>query len=162
METLFPPFEPETPGPRASRFRGVSLRVLIPNVITLLALCAGMTAIRLAIENDGRHLDLAIGCIVVAALLDAIDGRIARYLKGTSRFGAELDSLADFVKEKRREANLSQEEFAERAGVALTVVRKIEQGKGNLNLEKVNQVLKMFGHELAPVEIKKIISYEIY
>jgi y4mF family transcriptional regulator len=68
-----------------------------------------------------------------------------------------MKSLADFVKEKRKEAILSQKEFAERAGVALTVVRKIEQGKGNLNLEKVNQVLKMFGHELAPVEIKKII-----
>ena len=67
-----------------------------------------------------------------------------------------MKSLADFVKEKRKEVNLSQEEFAERAGVALTVVRKIEQGKGNLNLEKVNQVLKMFGHELAPVEIRKI------
>ena len=66
-----------------------------------------------------------------------------------------MKSLAYFVKEKRKEANLSQEEFAARAGVALTVVRKIEQNKGNLNLEKVNQVLKMFGHELAPVEIKK-------
>ena len=51
-----------------------------------------------------------------------------------------MKSLAYFVKEKRKEANLSQEEFAERAGVALTVVRKIEQNKGNLNLEKVNQV----------------------
>ena len=67
-----------------------------------------------------------------------------------------MKSLAYFVKWKRKEANLSQEEFAERAGVALTVVRKIEQNKGNLNLEKVNQVLKMFGHELAPIEIKKI------
>ncbi len=68
----------------------------------------------------------------------------------------DVQSLANFVKEKRKEAKLSQQEFADRAGVALTVVRKIEQGKGNLNLEKVNQVLKMFGHELAPVEIKKI------
>jgi y4mF family transcriptional regulator len=59
--------------------------------------------------------------------------------------------LSEFVKEKRKEANLTQEEFAERAGVALTVIRKIEQGKENLNLERVNQVLKMFGHVLAPV-----------
>lgn len=66
-------------------------------------------------------------------------------------------SLPDFVKEKRKEAKLSQKEFADRAGVALTVVRKIEQGKGNLNLEKVNQVLKMFGHELAPVDTRKIV-----
>ncbi len=64
--------------------------------------------------------------------------------------------LADFVKEKRKQANLTQEAFAERAGVALTVVRKIEQGKENLNLEKVNQVLKMFGHTLAPVSERDI------
>ena len=67
-----------------------------------------------------------------------------------------MESLAEFVKEKRKAANLSQEEFAERAGVALTVLRKIEQGKWNLNLEKVNHVLKMFGHELAPVNKKEI------
>ena len=66
--------------------------------------------------------------------------------------------LADFVKQKRKEVNLTQEEFAERAGVALTVVRKIEQGKENLNLEKVNQVLKMFGHTLAPVNAKELFS----
>ncbi|TDS05987.1 type II toxin-antitoxin system Y4mF family antitoxin [Sphingobacterium paludis] len=64
--------------------------------------------------------------------------------------------LAEFVRQKRKEVNLTQEEFADRAGVALTVVRKIEQGKENLNLEKVNQVLKMFGHTLAPVNIKEI------
>lgn len=64
--------------------------------------------------------------------------------------------LAQFVKERRKEVNLTQEEFAERAGVALTVVRKIEQGKTNLNLDKVNLVLLMFGHELAPVNLKEI------
>lgn len=64
--------------------------------------------------------------------------------------------LADFVKQKRKEVNLTQEEFAERAGVALTVIRKIEQGKENLNLEKVNQVLLMFGHTLAPVNSKEL------
>ena len=52
--------------------------------------------------------------------------------------------------------NLTQEEFAERAGVALTVVRKIEQGKSNMNLDKVNLVLSMFGHELAPVNSKEL------
>lgn len=69
-----------------------------------------------------------------------------------------MESLAEFVKEKRKAANLSQEEFAEKAGVALTVIRKIEQGKGNLNLEKVNHVLKMFGHELAPVNSKELLQ----
>jgi len=67
-----------------------------------------------------------------------------------------MRSLAEFVKYKRKEAELTQEEFALRAGVALTVVRKIEQGKENLNLEKVNHVLKMFGHELAPADSKEL------
>lgn len=67
-----------------------------------------------------------------------------------------MKSLSDFVKEKRKRAQLTQQEFAERAGVALTVIRKIEQGKGNLNLEKVNQVLKMFGHVLAPVNSRDV------
>ncbi len=66
-----------------------------------------------------------------------------------------METLETFVKIKRKEANLTQKEFAERTGVALTVVRKIEQGKGNLQLEKVNQVLKMFGHILAPVPLKQ-------
>lgn len=64
--------------------------------------------------------------------------------------------LPEFVKERRKRAKLTQQDFAERAGVALTVIRKIEQGKGNLNLKKVNQVLKMFGHELAPVNSKEL------
>ena len=65
-----------------------------------------------------------------------------------------MKSLDDFVKDKRKEAGLTQEEFAEKAGVALTVIRKIEQGKSDLQLEKVNQVLKMFGHVLVPVSLK--------
>lgn len=60
-------------------------------------------------------------------------------------------SLSEFVKRRRKQANLTQEEFAQRAGVALTVVRKIEQGKTNLNMAKVNEVLQLFGHKLAPV-----------
>ncbi|WP_017729670.1 type II toxin-antitoxin system Y4mF family antitoxin [Nafulsella turpanensis] len=67
-----------------------------------------------------------------------------------------MKRLADFVKERRKEVKLTQEEFADRAGVALTVIRKIEQGKTNLNLDKVNLVLRMFGHELAPVNSKEL------
>ena len=67
-----------------------------------------------------------------------------------------MKPLAEFVKERRREVNLTQEEFAERTGVALTVIRKIEQGKTNLNMDKVNLVLNMFGHELAPVNSKEL------
>jgi len=69
-----------------------------------------------------------------------------------------MKRLAEFVKERRKEVNLTQEEFAEKAGVALTLIRKIEQGKTNLNMEKVNLVLSMFGHELAPVERKGLES----
>jgi CDP-diacylglycerol--serine O-phosphatidyltransferase len=92
--SLFPPFEPDRPEPRRRRFRPIPIRTLVPNLITLLALCAGLTGIRVAVE--GRY-DLALAAIVFAAVLDGVDGRIARMLKGTSRFGAELDSLADFV-----------------------------------------------------------------
>lgn len=90
---VFPPFDPSPP-PFRRRFKAIPVRTLLPNLITLLALCAGLTAIRLAMEEK---LELALAAIVFAALLDGIDGRIARMLKGTSRFGAELDSLADFV-----------------------------------------------------------------
>lgn len=65
-------------------------------------------------------------------------------------------NLANFIKTKRKESNLTQQEFAERAGVALTVVRKIEQGKENLSLSKVNQVLLMFGSKLVPANLKEI------
>lgn len=67
-----------------------------------------------------------------------------------------VSNLATFVKVKRKEANLTQKEFADRAGVALTVVRKIEQGKENLSMAKVNRVLMMFGNKLAPVNHKEI------
>lgn len=67
-----------------------------------------------------------------------------------------MKELAGFVKTRRKELDLTQEEFADRSGVALTVIRKIEQNKTNLNLEKVNLVLKMFGHKLVPVSLKEL------
>lgn len=76
------------------KYRQVPVRMLVPNLFTLLGLCAGLTAIRMAIES---RYELALAAIVFAALLDGIDGRVARMLKASSRFGAELDSLADFV-----------------------------------------------------------------
>ena len=69
-----------------------------------------------------------------------------------------MKTLSQFVKDKRKSVNLTQGEFALKAGVALTVVRKIEQGKENLNLEKVNHVLKMFGHTLAPIKIRELFK----
>lgn len=62
-----------------------------------------------------------------------------------------MSELSDFVKNRRKQLGFTQEEFAEKAGVALTVVRKIEQDKENLSLSKVNQVLQIFGHVVGPV-----------
>ena len=94
MSDLFPPFEPERVESKRARFKPIPFRLIAPNVITLLALCLGLTAMRLVVEGK---LDTATICILVAAALDGVDGRLARMLKGTSRFGAELDSLSDFV-----------------------------------------------------------------
>ena len=93
MTELFPPFEPGDE-PKTRRFKPVPMRLLLPNLITLLSLCSGLTGMRLAIENK---LEMAVAAIFVAAILDGLDGRVARMMKGTSRFGAELDSLADFI-----------------------------------------------------------------
>jgi CDP-diacylglycerol---serine O-phosphatidyltransferase len=87
------PFDPRY-AERRRRFRPIPVRMLVPNVITLLAICAGLTAIRLSTEG---RMELAVAAIVFAAVLDGIDGRVARMIKGQSKFGAELDSLADFV-----------------------------------------------------------------
>jgi len=79
---------------RLFRRRQIPVRMLVPNFFTLLSLFAGLTAIRMAFES---RYELAVTFVVAAALLDAVDGRAARWLKAQSRFGAELDSLADFV-----------------------------------------------------------------
>lgn len=97
MDPEVPSLEVETSRRRRRplfRHSRVPVRMMVPSFFTLLALCAGLTSIRMGIE--GRY-DLALAAIVFAACLDGIDGRIARLLKASSRFGAELDSLADFV-----------------------------------------------------------------
>ncbi|MBO6722991.1 MAG: CDP-diacylglycerol--serine O-phosphatidyltransferase [Roseitalea sp.] len=102
MDDAFPPFEPDGPkkeggnGDEASRrrLREVPLRFVLPNIITVLAICAGLSAVRMAFE---QRFDVAIGLILIAAVLDGLDGRMARLVKGTSKFGAEMDSLADAV-----------------------------------------------------------------
>lgn len=78
----------------AQRRGGIPLRALVPNAVTALALCFGLTGVRFAIAEDWER---AVAAIVIAAVLDGMDGRIARMLKGQSRFGAELDSLSDVV-----------------------------------------------------------------
>jgi len=93
-EPTIPTSSPQPgPGRRPKRQR-LSLNVMIPNMLTMIALSSGLTAIRFAYEGRWEHAALAI---LAAAILDALDGRIARLLKGTSKFGAELDSLADIL-----------------------------------------------------------------
>lgn len=79
---------------RRRHFPRVPIRYILPNLVTLLALCIGLSAIRFAFEE---RFALSVYAIAIAAVLDGLDGRLARALKGTSRFGAELDSLADFI-----------------------------------------------------------------
>lgn len=87
--------EPEKPTPsRRRRFVRIPMRYVLPNLVTLLGLALGLTSIRFSIE--GRY-ELAVIAIAAAAVLDGLDGRLARALNGQSRFGAELDSLADFI-----------------------------------------------------------------
>lgn len=79
---------------RPVRIRGLTINRLLPNILTTLALCAGLTAIRYAVHERWEQ---AVTAILVAAVLDGLDGRVARLLRGSSKFGAELDSLADIV-----------------------------------------------------------------
>ena len=74
--------------------RGIPLRAVVPNAVTALALCSGLSGVRFALAEDWEK---AVAAIMIAAVLDGLDGRIARMLKGQSRFGAELDSLSDVI-----------------------------------------------------------------
>jgi CDP-diacylglycerol---serine O-phosphatidyltransferase len=88
----FQGFEPHGHG--GPRIREIPLRLVLPNLITLMAICAGLSGIRLAFEN---RFETAVVMVLIAAFLDGVDGRIARMLKATSKFGAQMDSLADIV-----------------------------------------------------------------
>lgn len=92
MVSPFRSFEPHGHG--GPPIREIPIRILIPNLITVLAICAGLSGIRLAFEN---RFETAVLMVLIAAFLDGIDGRLARALKATSRFGAQMDSLADIV-----------------------------------------------------------------
>lgn len=96
MEAQVPPSEPRNShdGARGPRLREIPLRLIVPNLITVLAICSGLTGIRLAFEN---RYELAVMLVLAAAFIDGIDGRVARMMKATSKFGAQMDSLADIV-----------------------------------------------------------------
>jgi CDP-diacylglycerol--serine O-phosphatidyltransferase len=89
-----PPGNQKDDGSRGPRLREIPLRMMVPNLITVLAICAGLSGIRLAFE--GRY-ELAVAMVLLAAFLDGIDGRIARMMRATSNFGVQMDSLADIV-----------------------------------------------------------------
>ena len=97
----FPPFDPNgepeddngTDG-RGPRLREIPLRMVWPNLITTLAICAGLTGVRFAIEGEFQR---SVMLVLLAAFLDGIDGRVARMLKASSKFGMQMDSLADIV-----------------------------------------------------------------
>ncbi|MDQ2634948.1 MAG: CDP-diacylglycerol--serine O-phosphatidyltransferase [Pseudomonadota bacterium] len=88
----FRPFPPHGRG--GPRIREIPLRMVLPNLVTVLAICAGLSGIRLAFES---RFETAVAMVLFAALLDGIDGRLARMMKATSKFGAQMDSLADIV-----------------------------------------------------------------
>jgi CDP-diacylglycerol---serine O-phosphatidyltransferase len=92
MAGPFQSYEPH--GQAGPRIREIPVRLLLPNIITVLAICAGLSGIRLAFE---QRFETAVVMVLIAAFLDGIDGRLARALKATSRFGAQMDSLADIV-----------------------------------------------------------------
>jgi CDP-diacylglycerol---serine O-phosphatidyltransferase len=84
----------EAHGSGGPRIREIPMRMVLPNLVTVLAICAGLSGIRFGFE--GRF-EPAVVMVLLAAFLDGIDGRLARMLKATSKFGAQMDSLADIV-----------------------------------------------------------------
>ena len=85
---------------KAAGREGIPFRALVPNAVTALALCFGLTGVRFAVsafEGNDAHWEIALACVIGAGVLDGMDGRIARLLRAQSRFGAELDSLSDVI-----------------------------------------------------------------
>ncbi|MBO9575572.1 MAG: phosphatidylcholine/phosphatidylserine synthase [Sphingobium sp.] len=153
--------------PRSLRLsRGISLRQVAPNAVTAMALCFGLTSIRFAIMGDdptqllqfapGRSNDwfwqMAVGAIIVAGVLDGMDGRIARLLKAESRFGAELDSLSDCIAFGVSPAILlylwslqAMPRFGWVVSLALALSCALRLARFNANLDVVDQPRKIAG-----------------
>ncbi|AQS41919.1 MAG: CDP-diacylglycerol--serine O-phosphatidyltransferase [Candidatus Tokpelaia hoelldobleri] len=90
----FPPFDSDQQDDDGVKHRSIPLRFVVPNIITTMAIVAGLSSIRMGL--DGRF-DVAVIMLLIAAFLDGMDGRVARAIKGSSRFGEQLDSLADAI-----------------------------------------------------------------
>jgi CDP-diacylglycerol---serine O-phosphatidyltransferase len=94
QDNAIPAFHPHGPVPKGRRIGNIEAKFILPNLITVLAICAGLTGIRLGYEGRTEE---AIGLVLLAAFLDGIDGRLARAMKAQSKFGAQMDSLADVI-----------------------------------------------------------------
>jgi CDP-diacylglycerol---serine O-phosphatidyltransferase len=129
--------------------RGITFRAMIPNAITALALCFGLTGVSLAIRGEWEK---AIGAIVLAGVLDGLDGRMARLLRAESKFGAELDSLSDNVAFGTAPALIlflwslqSAPRFGWIAALALAVSCALRLARFNARLEAAEQPHKAAG-----------------
>lgn len=138
------------PTPREQRrLAGIPLRAFVPNAITALALCCGLSGVRFAI--DGLWLQ-AVGMIVLAGVLDGVDGRIARLLKANTRFGAELDSLSDVIAFGVAPATIlylwsltDAPRFGWTVALSLTVCAALRLARFNANIDVADQPHKSAG-----------------
>ncbi len=131
------------------RVGGIPLRAFVPNAITALALCCGLSGVRFGI---GGQWELAVGMIVLAGVLDGIDGRIARLLKANTRFGAELDSLSDVIAFGVAPATIlylwslaAAPKFGWTAALSLTVCCALRLARFNANIDVADQPHKSAG-----------------
>jgi CDP-diacylglycerol--serine O-phosphatidyltransferase len=129
--------------------RRIPFRAMIPNAVTALALCFGLTGVSLAI---GGHWERALGAIVLAGVLDGLDGRVARLLRAESRFGAELDSLSDNIAFGTAPALIlflwslrNEPRFGWLAALALAVCCALRLARFNARLDAAEQPHKSAG-----------------
>ena len=129
--------------------RRIPFRAMIPNAVTALALCFGLTGVSLAI---GNHWEKALGSVILAGVLDGLDGRIARLLRAESRFGAELDSLSDNIAFGTAPALIlflwslkAEPRFGWLAALALAVCCALRLARFNARLDAAEQPHKSAG-----------------
>ncbi len=142
--------DPATGGERQlRRVGGIPLRAFVPNAITAMALCFGLSAVRFALSGQW---ELALGSVVVAGVLDGLDGRIARLLRANSRFGAELDSLSDVIAFGVAPAVTiylwslaAAPKFGWTVALSLTVCCALRLARFNANIDVVDQPHKSAG-----------------
>lgn len=137
MNEPFPPFDPH--GRRGPSLREIPLRLIVPNLITVLAVCAGLSGIRLAFEG---RVETAVVMVLLAAFLDAVDGRVARMLKASSKFGAQMDSLADIINFGAAPALVLYAYLLERAGAVGWIAALLFAIACGLRLARFNVMLE--------------------